>query len=202
MSETAREVRARLREAKASVELVTLRRRVAESERLTCWIVAASSTWAIVRPLGERLDLDGYEAVRVADLRAIEPTPHPRFYEKCLRFNGHSPASATALEPLPRLASTGALLADLGARFELLAVHREVVKPDAWEVGAIVATDESSYRLKEVSAHGETFTSDSLYPLRDVTRISFGRTYETVLARVRKALAEGPGSTRRQPETK
>lgn len=145
------------------------------------FLVDFSDTWLLTSYIDDRLDLDGYDAVRVADLTDLAVDfARRRFLERCLELKG-SRASA------PRricLDDTRALLESVDRSYPLIVVQRERVAPDQCEIGTLKMIADETYALRWMTPEAEWMDDEQLYRLADVTRVAFGCRYETTLAGV------------------
>jgi hypothetical protein len=130
----------------------------------------------------DALVLNGYSAVRIADLRHVAQLAdvNEGFMVRALR--------ARKIRPKPRvrvsLQSTRALLETSARSFTLIAIHEEKKDIEVCWIGRPAGFPGSSVELREVSPAGRWCERPSRYQLRSITRIDFGGAYEGALARV------------------
>lgn len=144
-------------------------------------VVATGRRWLILRPIRDRLDFDGFEALRLADLTDVRRSEHESFYREVVRQSVTPALPPDEITKMPRLTSTAHLLLDLSRQWQLVALHREQTTPDGCEVGKVELADDTSYTLREVTPRGRPRRATSTYETSQVTRVSFGETYERTL---------------------
>ncbi|WP_030722071.1 hypothetical protein [Streptomyces sp. NRRL S-237] len=174
------EVMTRLSEAVSSGAPVRVHRSaIRGADRLDGFVVAASAAWTLIA-LCSDVQLDGWAAVRTADVTKVGRRGGTDCLTvRALRRRGHWPARA----PEPELALDR--LADLaqGASraFGLVSLHVERDAPNACWIGEVAAVRPKSLRLREVDTEARWRAGLSKFPFEDVTRVGFGGRYERTL---------------------
>jgi hypothetical protein len=147
----------------------------------TAVVVATGRHWLILRPIRERLDFDGFEALHLAEVTDVRRSEHESFYREVVRQSVTPVLPPSESAKMPRLTSTAHLLLDLSRQWQLVALHREHITPDGCEVGKVELADDTSYTLREITPRGRPRRATSTYETSQVTRVSFGETYERTL---------------------
>lgn len=163
------------------------------------YVVGHSHSWLLTHYVGDALGLDGYDAVRMADLTEVTfDGPETRFLERCVTLKQQVALAPAGID----LASTKALLESVARAFPLLMIHREHLLPDRCEVGQLKLVGRDAYTLRWLTPQATWSDDDGIYRFEDVTRLTFASEYDLTLA----ALAEGlewpvqPGSAPRPGE--
>lgn len=144
-------------------------------------LIDFSDTWILTRYIDDRLELDGYDAVRVADLTDVDlDFERRRFLERCLELKGRRAEAPRGI----RLEDTRALLESADRSYPLIVVQRERAAPDECEIGKLKMIGDETYALRWITPEAEWMDDERLYRFEDVTRVVFGCTYEMTLAAV------------------
>lgn len=142
-------------------------------------VVGLGRTFLLTHHVSDRLDLDGYEAVRLAEITALQTEfDSKRAIKRALRLKGQSPRRPGPIN----LDSEQALLSSVARRYPLLAIERERVAPDEAEVGQIKMLGDVGYALRWMSPAARWEEDERVYRYQDITRVVFGSEYETSLA--------------------
>ncbi len=177
----------RINEAIERRELVRIRRRF-EDTLIHGYVLALGPRHFIVALVSDRLWFDGFECFRIKDVRSVETDPYAAFIESALRLRGQRKPR----RPRLNLESMEALLASAGALYPLVAIHREKVEPDTCRIGSIAAVDAKEVALLEIGPGADWDEVPTTYPIRAITRVSFGGGYEEALVLVG---GRGPADT-------
>jgi hypothetical protein len=175
-----------LRAAEASGEMVRIGRhrlepRTAYSEG---FVVGVSGELVMLHALSDRLDLDGYEIVRLRDITECTADFERRgVYEAALRLKGCHPRPVAGI----RLDGIEAAIESVDSLFPVIVLHRERVAPHEVAIGRVAATQRSGVRLRWLSPSAEWCDDATLYRYASITRIGFAGEYETTLARLAAA---------------
>ncbi|MFD7785697.1 hypothetical protein ACFV4Q_21795 [Streptomyces nojiriensis] len=173
-------VMTRLAEAASSGVLVRVHRSaIRGADRLDGFVVGTSAAWTLIA-LCSDLRLDGWAAVRTADVTKVGWRGGPDCLSvRALRRRGRWPARA----PEPALALDGpADLAEGASRaFGLVSLHVERDAPDACWIGEVAAVRPKSLRLREIDTEARWRPELSKFRFEDVTRVGFGGRYERTL---------------------
>ncbi|MFJ9767325.1 hypothetical protein ACIRUY_26230 [Streptomyces erythrochromogenes] len=173
-------ITARLDEAmSAGVPVRVHRSSIRGADRIDGFVVGVGAEWTVIAVCTD-LRLDGWEAVRTADVTKVRP----RGDEDCLtvrvlrrrgRWPVRAPEPALPLDALPALAQAAS------RAFGLVALHVERHAPDACWIGEVAGVRPKSLRLREVDPEARWRTAPSKFPFEDVTRVGFGGRYERTL---------------------
>jgi hypothetical protein len=169
--------------AVAAHDLVRIeRRRFRAADRETHgFLVVVSDELVLLSLMSDRIDLDGYEVLRTADLTACEREfPRKAFYLKALKLKGESPQVPPALD----LTNMRVLLSSAQVGFPLLVVHREHVASGECVIGRLKLTSEDAFAVRYIDPDGCWMDDTEHYRYADVTRVGFGGEYENTLAAV------------------
>lgn len=169
---------AQLTAARDDGRIVRIHRRTTEVHHLDVFVVGVGAEWVLVQPIQDRIDLDGYEALRLKDVTKVEESPRAAFFGIVL---GHRKQKPKAVKKVA-LDSVDALLLSASRAFRLVAVHRERVDPGVCEVGRVREADAKKYVLHPVDLEGVFAHELESFASRDVTRVDFGNGYEEALA--------------------
>ena len=151
-------------------------------------LLAASDELILLQRLSDRIDFDGYEVLRVADISEfLVAFDHKAFYEAALKAKQLQPSAPPAVD----LSGMRQLLASVDAQFPLLVIDREARVIDECEIGRIKLLTDTKYALKWLSPDAEWEDDLRTYDIADVTRVTFDGEYENTLALVAGISASG-----------
>lgn len=171
-----------LEKAAASKRMVRVRRdRLEPGVFAAGYVLDVSSDLMLMHKLSDRLDLDGYEVLRLRDISLVEDdSSRLRFYERALTAKQESPQPPSGVEiaNMPRAVVTIASVAPL------LVVAREALTPDEVTIGRVMGVLKSGFRLQPITPEAKIVASPTLYRFSSITRLEFGGEYERTLALV------------------
>ena len=131
--------------------------------------------------MSDRIDLDGYEALRLVDISEVLTEFHQSdFLLAAARVKKLEPREPRGLD----VADIQRLLASIQANYPLIALEREVVAPDECDIGRITVFSRGAFRMRLMTPRAEWADDDTWRSLDDVTRVTFDGEYERTLALV------------------
>jgi hypothetical protein len=130
--------------------------------------------------VSDRLRYDGFACFRVSDVKSLKPDPYAGFAETALRLR----KERRPRKPKVSLGGKAELLQSAGQVFPVVTIHREKVNPNACHIGKVmsVTADRLNLLLVDPGAKWDEEATD--FPLRGITRVSFGGDYEGALCLV------------------
>jgi hypothetical protein len=151
------------------------------------FVVGVGDALVMLHRLSDRIDLDGYEILRLRDVTAFrDDFPQASFYRRALELKGETAMEPEAID----LSSVAAALRGVGEAQPLITLHRERAAPDEVAIGRVRQTLPSGVRLHWITPSAEWADDDTLYRYDSITRIEFGGEYERTLAMVAPPLPE------------
>ena len=142
---TATELRAQLRAQMRRKRLVRFDKRFA-SYATTAYVASVGADLVMFLLIDDRIRFDGFQILRIRDLRGLREEPRAEFVETVLRRRRlRRPAT-----PRIRLGCFGDALRSASRQFPLVAIHRERADPDVCHIGAVVEVQEHRVVLREV----------------------------------------------------
>lgn len=173
---TATELRAQLRAQMRRKRLVRFDKRFA-SYATTAYVASVGADLVMFLLIDDRIRFDGFQILRIRDLRGLREEPRAEFVETVLRRRRlRRPAT-----PRIRLGRFGDALRSASRQFPLVAIHRERADPDVCHIGAVVEVQEHRVVLREVDTSAGWEDELDHYSLREITRLDFGGGYEDAL---------------------
>ncbi|MFF4383042.1 hypothetical protein [Kitasatospora sp. NPDC001547] len=165
--------------ARAEGRLVRLRRAIPGADRLEGFVLGTGPVWTLLAVCTDHR-LDGWTAVRTADLRTVRDRGGPEgLTVRALRRRGlwpaHPPGADLPLDDLPGLLTAAC------AEYGLIALHTEHRDPDVCRVGTVTALRPASLRLHEVDPEARWHPEPTKVRFADVTRVDLGDYYTAVL---------------------
>lgn len=174
-----RSVLARAQELQALVRVS--RGRLGPEAAGTGYVLGATADLVLIQKLSDRIDLDGYEVLRIRDIdRADTEFKHSEFYVRALELKGEEVTypRGIQIETLTRVIETAA------ERYGVLVISRERKFPDEVAIGRLRATLKTGIRIDWITPGAELEEDSTLYRYTDITRLEFGGAYEQTLALV------------------
>lgn len=145
------------------------------------YLLDASDQFILLHRLSDRIDLDGYEVLRLKDVTKLEiDFPRKRLFEKALKMKSISYRRPMGVQ----LTNTRALLSSVSNQYPLIVIERELRAPGECEVGRIKLLTDEKYALKWLSPDSKWEDDPEVYDIADVTRVQFDGEYENTLALV------------------
>jgi hypothetical protein len=145
------------------------------------YVVAVGPELVALHILSDRIDLDGYEVLRLRDLlAAVDGFPSDAFYRRALEMKGETPAVPAWLD----LSSLPAAIESIRRNQPLVVLHRERMAPGEVAVGYVRQSLPSGIRLHWITPQAEWEDDPTLYRYDSITRVQFGGEYERTLAMV------------------
>jgi hypothetical protein len=161
--------------------IVRIRRAGLQDERLDAYVLATSKRLALLQPVRDRIDLDGYDVIRLEDVTGVEDCPRAEFFKRALALKRQRPR-------LPRaridLANMSRLLRSVDDAGSLLVISREFKMPGECEIGRLLRLKRETYQMRWITPGAEWEADDRVFRLSDITRVQFGGAYERTLADV------------------
>jgi hypothetical protein len=150
--------------------------------------LGVSDTLVLVALLSDRIDLDGYEVLHVADITTCRREFERKdFYRRALELKGQLPATPVSVD----LSGLPALLTSAQALFPLLTIHRERLFPGECDIGRLKLHSEDAFAIHYIDPSAKWRDEPGHYRYTDVTRVNFGGEYEAALALV-AGVGDGP----------
>ena len=161
---------------------LSIRRSVQKNEVLHGTVLEIGKDWILLASLRDGGYLDGYTALRIEDLRLVEPE---ETFLPVLKTDSHWPPKKPAELDIANLRT---IIDTAAAKETLVAVFREAKRPDTCLIGAPMDWGKKSVWLLSVDTAAQWEDFLIKLPFKDITRISFGGDYETALLRVAGAV--------------
>jgi len=167
---------AQLKRAMHQQQFVHFSRRFEETP-IRGYILDVGPKFFLLALVSDRFWFDGFECLRIADVRDIRPDPYAAFAEAALRKRGER----IPKKPRVSLAGIEELLLSAGRAFPLVTIHREQVDPEICNIGHVVTVDRGRLSLLEIHPDATWNTVSNTYRAREITRVNFGGDYEDAL---------------------
>jgi len=178
------EVRSLLRDAAAAGDaLVRIgRHRLEPASTFSVGYVAAlGETLVVLNKVSDRIDLDGFELLRLDDVTSVAADfPARAFYQEALALKGieRQPLKTISLDSLPDAIRT------IDAQYPAIVLDRERAAPDEVAVGRVAELLRTGIKLRWLSPTASWEPDRTLYRYADITRVEFDGEYENTLALV------------------
>ncbi|MCU7730062.1 hypothetical protein ODJ79_40645 [Actinoplanes sp. KI2] len=137
-----------------------------------------ADSWLLMAVVDDGIRLNGFAALRSADVVAVKSRPTGGFVGKALALQGTWPPTAP---PNVDLTEIRKLVASVAEHFSLITLHLERSTPDACFIGRLVGIRKRAIGIREVSPQATWDPRPTKWRLRKITRIDFGGAYENAL---------------------
>lgn len=171
-----------LHAAQSAHEYVHLTRTIDHTEPLTGYIVEVGTDWLVMSVFEAGL-ADGWLAVEVADVEALEVAPEGRFVRRGLEARHGWPPEAPR-PPLSTSEGIHGLLDSAHRSFAVAAIYTERRQPAMFTLGRPVGWTAEGLEWQELARDATWAEDTQLYPASVITRVHVGGRYATALARV------------------
>ena len=141
------------------------------------YVLDVGPEFFLVAVVSDRIWFDGFECLRVGDVRDLRPDPHRGFAESALQKRGER----VPKKPRVSVASIEELLLSASREFPLVTIQREQVDPNVCWIGLILSIERGRVSLLETTPDATWEDKPSSYRLSEITRVSFGADYESAL---------------------
>jgi hypothetical protein len=140
-------------------------------------VLDIGSKFFVLALVGDGIRFDGFECLRISDLRRLAPDPYAPFAEAALKKRGER------LPATPRVDVSGVaeLLLTANRAFPLVTIHRERINPDSCWIGRVVGIDRGVVSLLQIGPDAIWGERPEKYRLSEITRVDFGGSYEQAL---------------------
>jgi hypothetical protein len=179
-----RGVRAQLREALEARGPVQLARERITAAWVHGYVIGLSAEFCLIAEVSDAMRFDGFLAVAVSDVSAVEQDPGREFVERALALNE---------ETLPEL--PGFKLDDWQAIAESAALKTPLVSLNMLDeadgevsyIGRLTGTEHDALVMQEVDPNAHWYPDTGAYEFEGIGSIGFGTAYMLLLARIAEA---------------
>lgn len=148
-------------------DFVVVCRSIEGSDDVRGYVVGIGTGWVLLHSAADDVFLNGYAALRLSDVVAVEGSERDWFMPRGLEALGEHPVVPGDIP----LDGTAKLSQALAARFELLTLYRESDDPDVCHIGRLVAASGTALQLRELAPAAEWEPEPTRHQLADVTRL-------------------------------
>lgn len=145
------------------------------------YVVALSPGFCLVAEVGDTIRFDGYLAIAVADISALEVDPSSEFVNRALALRGEQLVVPEGFS----LEDWASIAASAAARAPVIAVN--MVEDDDGEisyVGKLEGTEPDALVLRELDANARWYPDTGAYEFEAIGSIGFGSGYLEALWQV------------------
>lgn len=181
-----------LEKVRADQQLVrVVRTRFAQEGASIGYVIGRSDELLLLQKMSDRIDLDGYEILRMRDVSGIESTfDNSGFYRRALGLKQKKPDQLNEID----LSSLSRAIETISERYPLIVIGRERAAPGEVSIGRLKALRKLGFSLQWMTPNAELLSDAEFYRYSSVTRLEFGGEYEQTLALV--AGLRSPGNSR------
>ena len=171
-------IRRQLQDAQENALVVSFERQQFERGQALGYVIDIGPTFFLLLVIEHGSRFNGFQAMRIGDVSKLDvPHRHAGFVEAALR----ACSERMVRKPRVRVDSVVDLLESAGRTFPLVAIHCEAVDPEVCYIGKFLGFEQRKVRLREIDTDANWHVEDSLYRLKDITRVDFGGHYEEAL---------------------
>jgi hypothetical protein len=176
-----RGTRAQLREALEERAPVQIARERISPGLVHGYVIGVSSEFCLVAEVSEAMRFDGFVALAIGDVSAVEQDPGRKFVERALQLNEQE------LPQLPQFRlDNWQAIAESAAR-ETPLISLNMLDDELGEVsyvGRLTATEAGAVILQEVDPNANWYPDTGAYDYPEIGSIGFGTEYMLMLARI------------------
>jgi hypothetical protein len=179
-----RGVRAQLREALEARGPVQLARERITAAWVHGYVIGLSAEFCLIAEVSDAMRFDGFLAVAVSDVSAVEQDPGREFVERALALNEETLPELPGfkLEDWQTIAESAALQTPLVSLNMLDEADGEVSY-----IGRLTGTEHDALVMQEVDPNAHWYPDTGAYEFEGIGSIGFGTAYMLLLARIADA---------------
>ena len=179
-----RGVRAQLREALDARAPVQLARERVAPGWVHGYVIGLSAEFCLIAEVSDAMHFDGFLAVAVGDISAVEQDPGREFVEKALQLNDQK------MPELPdfKLDDWQAIAESAAALTPLLSLNMlDEADGEVSYIGRLTGAEHDALVLQEVDPNAHWYPDTGAYEFAGIGSIGFGTAYMLLLARIAEA---------------
>ncbi len=157
-------------------QLVRFDRRFEDSS-VRGYVLDVGPKFFLLALVSDRIWFDGFECLRVSDVRGLRPDPYAQFVESALKKR----CVRKPHKPRVSVASIEELLLSAGRQFPLVTIHREKVDLEVCWIGRVLGVERGRVSLLGITPNATWEDESESYRVGEITRVCFGGDYETAL---------------------
>ncbi len=170
-------IRAQLEDAQAAAQIVRVHREGLEDGWVDGHVAGLGPEFFAIELIDKACRLDGYTCMRYADVtECVAPAPYADFLRKALAARQMEWGRSLNVD----LSSLQSLLRSAGTAFPVLSIFIEG-DDDVCFNGKFVGVSDLHIRLLKILPGAEWETTPATWPLKTITRVDFGGSYEEAL---------------------
>ena len=176
-----RGTRAQLREALEGRVPVQIARSQISPGWIHGFVIGLAAEFCLIAEVSDAMQFDGFLALAVSDIDAVEQDPGKEFVEKALQLNG---------EQIPQLADFGLndwqTIAESAARLTPM-ISLNMLDDESGEVsyiGRLTGAESDALILQEVDPNATWYPDTGAYEFPGIGSIGFGTQYMLLLAKI------------------
>ena len=176
-----RGVRAQLREALEARAPVQLARERVAPGWVHGYVIGLSAEFCLIAEVSDAMHFDGFLAVAVGDVSAVEQDPGREFVEKALQLNEQK------MPELPdfKLDDWQAIAESAAAQTPLLSLNMlDEADGEVSYIGRLTGAEHDALVLQEVDPNAHWYPDTGAYEFAGIGSIGFGTAYMLLLARI------------------
>lgn len=176
-----RGVRAQLREALDARTPVQLARERVAPGWVHGYVIGLSAEFCLVAEVSDAMRFDGFLAIAVGDVSAVEQDPGREFVEKALQLNAEKfpEMAACKLDDWQSIAESAAMQTPLLSLNMLDEADGEVSY-----IGRLTGAESDALVLQEIDPNAHWYPDTGAYEFAGIGSIGFGTAYMLLLARI------------------
>lgn len=156
--------------------LVRIERRF-DPRRFECYVLTLGDEWFLIAYVDDDIRYNGFEVLRIRDVRHTEPAPNAGFVEAALKRRGLKKPRT----PRVRVGSIEEIVRTASRIAPLIVIHQEQRRPDECYIGRMLEIRAGRLVLREIGTNANWSSISTRYLLSAITRVDFGGGYEDAL---------------------
>lgn len=148
-----------------------------EDSSLRGYVLDVGPKFFLLAVVSDGIWFDGFECLRVGDVRSLRPDPYAKFVESALKRR----CLRKPHKPRVSVASIEELLLSASRQFPLVTIHREKVDREVCWIGRVLGMELGRVSLLGITPNATWEDDSESYRMSEITRVSFGGDYEAAL---------------------
>lgn len=167
-----------IRAAKASGQMVRVKREAYDEEGNTGYIVATGRTYFVMELVTQAARFDGMACMRYTDVTSVSPEAHTRYLERALEARGAARATQAPVD----LSSLQAIIESAARAFPVITLHvpSEDIRYECF-IGKVIDMGAEAVDFAHITRDAEWEEWLREIPYTEIMRVDFGGDYEEAL---------------------
>ena len=156
--------------------LVRFNRRFEDSS-VSGYVVDVGPRFFLLALVSDRIRFDGFEVLRIADVRRLRADPERKFIEHALKLR----KARMPRRPRLDMSSVAGIVESAGRSAPLISICNESEAPDVCYIGRLIDVQDGWCALLKIQPSARWDRQSRWFSMKGITRVCFGGDYEDAL---------------------